>query len=93
VTDARRRERYWSAYQGLDESGLPRRADGPGLARPEELPHPELSRVEDVAVSAARLGELAALRLARGLPFAEDRALYLRSPDVTPSTGPKRVTA
>ena len=27
------------------------------------------------------------------LPFAADEALYLRSPDVTVSAGPKRVTS
>ncbi|MEO8907340.1 MAG: tRNA (adenosine(37)-N6)-threonylcarbamoyltransferase complex dimerization subunit type 1 TsaB, partial [Microbacteriaceae bacterium] len=29
VTDARRREVYWSAYRGLDEAGIPVRSDGP----------------------------------------------------------------
>lgn len=93
VTDARRRERYWSAYSGADEHGLPVRADGPGLAKPDELPHADLERFDAVAVSAGRLGMLAELRYALGLPFAADEPLYLRSPDVTLSAGPKRVSA
>src|SRR5690606_2081066 len=40
TSDARRRERYWSSYDGVDEWGLPRRVAGPGIARPEELAGP-----------------------------------------------------
>jgi hypothetical protein len=43
-------------------------------------------------VSAGDLGLLAAALLRTGRPFAADEPLYLRSPDVTPSAGPKRVT-
>ncbi|PRY67591.1 tRNA threonylcarbamoyl adenosine modification protein YeaZ [Glaciihabitans tibetensis] len=44
VSDARRREVYWSAYSGSDEQGLPIRVAGPGLARPDDLPNlPELT--------------------------------------------------
>lgn len=98
VTDARRREVYWSAYQGLDDDGLPVRVDGPGLCKPQDLPQPgarggSLPRFDAAAVSAGALGMLAELTHLRGRPFADDRALYLRSPDVTVSNGPKRVTA
>lgn len=93
VTDARRRERYWTAYSGADGLGLPIRLDGPGLAKPDELPHPDVLRVETDIVPAGRLGMLAELRFANGLPMDRDEALYLRSPDVTLSAGPKRVTA
>src|SRR3954469_18348226 len=91
VTDARRRERYWTAYSGVDGFGLPIRLDGPGLAKPDELPHPETPRVEADVVPGGRLGMIAELRYAHGLPMDPDDALYLRSPDVTLSTGPKRV--
>jgi tRNA threonylcarbamoyl adenosine modification protein YeaZ len=37
VTDARRREVYWSAYSGVDDRGLPVRV-GPGLTAPDDLP-------------------------------------------------------
>lgn len=92
VTDARRRERYWSAYLGADEFGLPLREDGPGLAKPDALPHPGLRRVEAAAVSAGALGMLAELLFLHGRDFAADVPLYLRSPDVTLSAGPKRVS-
>ena len=92
VTDARRRERYWTAYTGFDEFGLPVRLDGPGLSRPEDLPHPSLPRIESGVVSAGLLGMIAELRYANGLPFDRAEPLYLRSPDVTLSAGPKRVS-
>ncbi|PPG48589.1 MULTISPECIES: tRNA (adenosine(37)-N6)-threonylcarbamoyltransferase complex dimerization subunit type 1 TsaB [unclassified Rathayibacter] len=93
VTDARRRELYWSAYGGLDDQGLPVRLAGPGLDKPPALPHPELPRLEAESVSAGELGVVAARLRAAGRPGAADEPLYLRSPDVTLSAGPKRVTA
>ena len=93
VTDARRRERYWTAYSGADDLGLPIRLGGPGLAKPDDLPHADVPRVETDVVPAGRLGMLAELRYAHKLPMDADEALYLRSPDVTLSAGPKRVTA
>lgn len=93
VTDARRRERYWTAYSGADSFGLPVRLDGPGLGKPDDLPHPDLLRIDADVVPAGRLGMIAELRYANGLPMDRDDALYLRSPDVTLSAGPKRVTA
>ena len=38
VTDARRRELYWTAYSGVDANGLPCGSRAPGLSRPDELP-------------------------------------------------------
>jgi universal bacterial protein YeaZ len=98
VTDARRREVYWSAYTGVDAAGLPIRSDGPGLCKPDDLPpltdaNGPLPRFDGASVSAGELGLLAELTYLHGRPFADDRALYLRSPDVTLSAGPKRVTA
>lgn len=97
VTDARRREVYWSTYDGVDESQIPVRLAGPAIARPDELADvvPGLARLERVdaaTVSAASLGLLAEALFAHGRPFAEPEALYLRSPDVTLSAGPKRVS-
>ncbi|AMB57708.1 tRNA (adenosine(37)-N6)-threonylcarbamoyltransferase complex dimerization subunit type 1 TsaB [Microterricola viridarii] len=100
VTDARRREVYWSAYSGVDELGLPVRLDGPGLAKPDALPAEVEARVFDAPferldateISAGALGMVAELTFAARRPFAADEPLYLRSPDVTPSNGPKRVT-
>ncbi len=95
LTDARRREVYWSAY---DADGG--RVAGPGLTRPDDLDEairasrPEAvdwRRVTATTVPAGRLGALAAGRLASGAPFAADTALYLREPDVTMPGAPKRV--
>ena len=97
VTDARRREVYWSAYSGTDEDGLPVRVAGPGLASPllldEVVPgYEKYARVDAAEVSAASIGLVAELLHLHGRPFAGSEALYLRSPDVTLSAGPKRVS-
>jgi len=97
VTDARRREVYWSAYSGADDAGLPVRSDGPGVAKPavllgDDWAHALLPRFDAATVSAGDLGRVAALLLANRHPFAADDALYLRSPDITMSAGPKRVS-
>ena len=97
VTDARRREVYWSAYSGTDVAGLPVRTAGPGLCAPDRLAVdvPDFAtyrRVDVEVVSAAAIGLVAELLYANHRPFASSEALYLRSPDVTPSPGPKRVS-
>ena len=95
LTDARRREVYWSAY---DADGV--RVAGPGLAKPADLDdvirasRPEAvgwDRVTVASIPAWRLGALAVDRLASGAPFADDTPLYLRDPDVTMPGAPKRV--
>ena len=95
LTDARRREVYWSAY---DADGV--RVAGPGLAKPADLDeairasrHDAVGwdRVTVASIPAWRLGALAADRLASGAPFADDTPLYLRDPDVTVPGAPKRV--
>ena len=98
VTDARRREVYWSAYSGADAAGLPVRLGAPALAKPADLlevdfVHAGLPRLDAATISAGDLGMVAELGFAAGHPFAADEALYLRSPDVTVSkNGPKRVS-
>ena len=93
VTDARRRERYWTSYAGLDAAGLPVRVQGPALAKPDELPTSESVRLDALVVPAGALGQVAAALLATDGAFAGEEPLYLRSPDVTMSAGAKRVTA
>lgn len=94
VTDARRREVYWSLFGPADEHGLPVRLDGPHLGKPLELVTPAgFERVDAATVSAAALGLLAEAMYVHGRPFASAEALYLRSPDVTVSSGPKRVSS
>jgi tRNA threonylcarbamoyl adenosine modification protein YeaZ len=97
VTDARRREVYWSAYAGTDAEGLPVRVTGPGLGAPDSLAEtvPDFGsyrRVDAAEVSAAAIGMVAELLYLHKRPFAGGEALYLRSPDVTLSAGPKRVS-
>ncbi|HYI34529.1 MAG TPA: tRNA (adenosine(37)-N6)-threonylcarbamoyltransferase complex dimerization subunit type 1 TsaB [Glaciibacter sp.] len=97
VTDARRREVYWSAYSGIDETRLPVREGGPGLAKPAELDEAgfeylDVPRLDATTVSAGDLGMYAELAFADKRPFAADEPLYLRSPDVTPPGARKRVS-
>ncbi len=98
TTDARRRERYWTAYRGADDSAVPVRAAEPGLDRPENISNAVTviqgyRRVDADWVSAASLGALAEVLTARGRDFARAEPLYLRSPDVTLASAPKRVTS
>ena len=103
ATDARRREVYWSTYSGSDAAGLPIRTNGPGLIRVGELEtavdgFAGYRLLEAATVSAGALGMLAETMFANGRAFDDafdgrPGALYLRSPDVTMSSGPKRVTS
>jgi tRNA threonylcarbamoyl adenosine modification protein YeaZ len=97
VTDARRREVYWSAFSGADAAGLPERVAAPGLAQPAALLDPDFAfagfpRLDAAVVSAGDLGLLAELLFAEHRPFAVDEALYLRSPDAVLPTARKRVS-
>jgi tRNA threonylcarbamoyl adenosine modification protein YeaZ len=97
VTDARRKEVYWSAYSGADSAGLPVRVAGPGLARPQELAaqvagYDTYTRLDAESIPAGSLGMLAEGLFLHGREFSGPEPLYLRSPDVTVSAGPKRVT-
>ena len=95
VTDARRRELYWSTYSGLNAHKLPQRISGPNLAKQGEVPVTVRGLtpliLEATEVSAGALALIAELMAAAGEPFEAFQALYLRSPDVTLSNGPKRV--
>lgn len=98
TTDARRRERYWSAYQGEDGFTLPERIGEPSLHRPEALEHEvaeyaSFRRIDADWVSAASVGLLAERLGEHGRAFAAPEPLYLRSPDVTLASGSKRVSA
>ncbi|SKA91332.1 tRNA threonylcarbamoyl adenosine modification protein YeaZ [Agreia bicolorata] len=90
VTDARRKEVFWSLYDLSNAE--PVRLDGPGLAKPDALPHSDARRVDAAEIPAAQLALAAAALLDAGFPLASDEALYLRSPDVTMPSGIKRVT-
>jgi tRNA threonylcarbamoyl adenosine modification protein YeaZ len=74
---------------GLVPAGYPMAGEGPRL-------HAELAAADEIIgpcyPSAARLAELAADRLARGMPAGPAEALYLRRPDAREPGRPKRVT-
>lgn len=93
VTDARRREVYWSAYSGTGAEGIPVLEDGPALAKPDALPDlPAYHRFDVSEVPAGALGMLAETMYAEGRNFLGPTPLYLRSPDVTMPGAPKRVS-
>ncbi len=94
VTDARRREIYWSRYAGADGVGIPIRVGGPGLSTPDAVTAADgESRTDAAEVSAAALGMLAEGMHQHARQFAGEAPVYLRAPDVTISAGPKRVSA
>lgn len=90
VTDARRKEKFWSVYHGL-QGGLLERGAGPALASATELIHHVSTVLEVTEISAGALGQVAHHKLGADSPFLPAEAIYLRSPDVTLSNGPKRV--
>jgi len=93
VTDARRRELYWSTFSGVDGDGIPVQENGPALSRPDGLPDlPAYRRLDADEVPAGALGLLAERMSAAGRGFLGPAPLYLRSPDVTVPGAPKRVS-
>lgn len=99
VTDARRKEVYWAAY---DAAGA--RVDGPAVVRPEELGRsgpfagdPAFAErlgadVAPAAVTTEGLLRAAAQQLADPGSAAPLVPLYLRRPDAVPPTAIKAVT-
>jgi tRNA threonylcarbamoyl adenosine modification protein YeaZ len=89
VTDARRREFAWSTYAPSDERGLPVRTAGPALIPVADIDGVTAGhrRVDAAVIPAGPLGMLGERLFAAGRPFAEDRPLYLRAPDVTVPKG------
>lgn len=96
ATDARRREIAWSRYTVLDPAGRPAdrfvRAEGPQLALATDSVFAHVPRVDADHVSAGRLGLIAQAAHENDHECEPFVPLYLRSPDVTMSTGPKRVS-
>jgi tRNA threonylcarbamoyl adenosine modification protein YeaZ len=97
VTDARRREFAYTVYRGIDDDGLPVRLAEPALVPRDEIDSalaglPAVRRDAD-RIPASLIALAAARALAAGRTIGPSDALYLRSPDVTLPTGPKRVGA
>lgn len=91
TTDARRKEEYVSFYTGLDDQGCPVLSHGPAIQKPGDYVVTDSAYVQATEVPATWLGVLAHRMLVAGKSFLPFGALYLRSPDVTMSNGPKRV--
>jgi tRNA threonylcarbamoyl adenosine modification protein YeaZ len=99
VTDARRKEVYWAAY---DDAGA--RVEGPGVARPEDLlvegPFVGDARFADrlgapvapAEVTTAGLLRAASAQLADPSSARPLTPLYLRRPDATPPSARKTVS-
>jgi tRNA threonylcarbamoyl adenosine modification protein YeaZ len=99
VTDARRKEVYWAAY---DDAGA--RVEGPGVARPEDLlvegPFVGDARFADrlgapvapAEVTTAGLLRAASAQLADPSSSCPLPPLYLRRPDATPPSARKTVS-
>jgi tRNA threonylcarbamoyladenosine biosynthesis protein TsaB len=95
VTDARRREFAYTVYRGMDDDGLPVRLTEPQLTPRDEIDarlagYGALRRDAD-RIPGGLLALCAARALSAGRGIGPADALYLRSPDVTLPTGPKRV--
>ncbi|MCC2034089.1 tRNA (adenosine(37)-N6)-threonylcarbamoyltransferase complex dimerization subunit type 1 TsaB [Microbacterium allomyrinae] len=95
VTDARRREFAYTVYRGLDDDGLPIRLAEPALIPRDDLDavltRDGIARRDAERIPAALLAVCGARAITAGRTIASADALYLRSPDVTPPSTPKRV--
>lgn len=83
VTDAKRRELFAATY----EAG--KRSAGPMLLNPTQLSEYEDYEILQQPSNAKLIGEFALYALNQGHDISDLSALYLRSPDVTPSSGKK----
>lgn len=92
TSDAKRGELFVAVYSGFDGSELPLRAIDPQVMKPMEVEenYQGLTRIEE-ACDARAVGSLAEKSIEAGFALTDVSALYLRSPDVTPSVG-KRVS-
>ena len=96
LTDARRKEVYWSLYASTPERGQPLRVEGPGVqsqaSLQAELAGQQVSYVEAAATcTAANLARVLLAQLAAGSASEDISPLYLRAPDAVPPK-PKQVS-
>ncbi|WP_336658854.1 tRNA (adenosine(37)-N6)-threonylcarbamoyltransferase complex dimerization subunit type 1 TsaB [Leucobacter sp. USHLN153] len=91
VQDARRRELFVTEFSGLDWAGVPVAVSGPQLCARDAFEE-HTNDVWPERIPGDALVRLAARKLASGGAFDEDRALYLRAPDVAQPGAPKRVS-
>ena len=83
TTDAKRRELFAATYQAG------KRVDGPMLLTSTDLEKYSNFELLQISCDAKLVGEYAKFAIANGLDLSDLSALYLRSPDVTPSAGKK----
>jgi tRNA threonylcarbamoyl adenosine modification protein YeaZ len=83
VTDAKRRELFAGVYS------LGSRIRGPMLINPADLESFTDHEILEVSSDARKIAVFARQALTSGLDLSDLSALYLRSPDVTPSAGKK----
>jgi tRNA threonylcarbamoyl adenosine modification protein YeaZ len=83
VTDAKRRELFAATYQSGN------RTAGPMLISPSQLNEFEGYEILQQSSTAKMIGDYALRALRQGSDISDLSALYLRSPDVTPSSGKK----
>ena len=83
TTDAKRRELFAATYQAG------KRVDGPMLLTSTDLEKYSNFELLQTSCDAKLVGEYARFAIASGLDLSDLSALYLRSPDVTPSAGKK----
>ena len=96
LTDARRKEVYWSLYASTPERGQPLRLEGPGVqslaSLQAKLAGQQVSYVEATATcTAANLARVLLAQLAAGSASEDISPLYLRAPDAVPPK-PKQVS-
>jgi tRNA threonylcarbamoyladenosine biosynthesis protein TsaB len=95
TSDAKRREQFAGFYSGLGRFGLAVRVGELAVLGAEalaaELSERGIERVLSEPCDAELIGHYALRAQSAGLDLSNTSALYLRSPDVTPSAG-KRVT-
>jgi tRNA threonylcarbamoyl adenosine modification protein YeaZ len=97
LTDARRKEVYWSLYRSASHGGQPERIAGPGVqnlaALQADLADQRVSYVEATApCRASDLARVLLAQLAAGNASEDVTALYLRAPDAVPAK-PKQVSS
>jgi tRNA threonylcarbamoyl adenosine modification protein YeaZ len=97
LTDARRKEVYWSLYRRALDGGQPVRLEGPGVqtlaSLQADLADRQVSYLEAAAACrAANLARVLLTQLAAGNASEDVTALYLRAPDAVPAK-PKQVSS
>lgn len=92
AADAKRRQLFARAYRGLSNDGLPYAISEPEVFEPSELAA-RFAGMEVIQQSctAVEIGRFASRAISAGISLSDVSALYLRNPDVAPSSG-KRVT-